>query len=236
MGCARGTELDCFISGPYSLISLVAEEPSRQTARQAGVVASFPTQRRHTNRATATRSEFVQPRQEQCEQRHTKAGASGKSAGRQEGAIHGIVVVLEQHTEAPAWDRDASFAGRPPPSKQRSRRILLAALLCLASARLEWLSGDAQAAAGMRLRLPASHTRNRCPIIRLARQRLCSLLTTLLHMPPFLRCFHHHSAQTGPCLAVPCTGGHGQPSAVIAASHRAPDPASIVWGQRLWAP
>jgi hypothetical protein len=52
----------------------------------------------------------------------------------------------------------------------------------------------------MSLRLPASHTRNRCAIIRLTAG---AMLTTLLQKPPFLRRLHHHRARMGPCLAAP---------------------------------
>jgi hypothetical protein len=67
-GCARRTELHCFISGPGSVLG----------ARRTGVVASFPTQRRETNRAGATRPHLTaphraQPRQEHREQRHRSA-------------------------------------------------------------------------------------------------------------------------------------------------------------------
>jgi len=85
-----------------------------------------------------------------------------------------------------------------------------------------WLFGDAQKDAG----ITASHTRNSCTIARLTTGAQCFHLTTLLQKPPFLRRLHHHGAQTGPCVAVPCIGGHGELSAVIAASHGA---------QTLWA-
>jgi ferric-dicitrate binding protein FerR (iron transport regulator) len=52
------------------------------------------------------------------------------------------------HTRAPAWDRDAPFAGRTPPSSQRQQCMLLAALLSLRAAALGWLSGDAQEGQG----------------------------------------------------------------------------------------
>jgi hypothetical protein len=36
---------------------------------------------------------------------------------------------------------------------------------------------------------------------------------------PFLRLLYHYSTEMGPCLAVPCIGRLGQPSAVIVVSH-----------------
>tara|TARA_R110002003_G_scaffold296_17_gene18751 strand:+ start:10943 stop:11236 length:294 start_codon:yes stop_codon:yes gene_type:complete len=75
---------------------------------------------------------------EQARPGHTSPHLTARSRGRS---------TASNDTEAPAWDRDAPFAGPAP------HVVLLAALRCLASGRLEWLSGDAQAAAGMAIKV-----------------------------------------------------------------------------------
>jgi hypothetical protein len=53
--------------------------------------------------------------------------------------------------------------------------------------------------------------------------------------PPFLPVYHHHSTETGPCLALPCIGRLGQPSAVIVASHCPASPGAHLPAYRFMA-
>ena len=102
---------------------------------------------------------------------------------------------------------------RPAQPSQPARAALLCCVVCRcrASSRRGWISWRcADGGQGCGLRLAASHTRNRCPTIRLPAASQCSLLTSLQHMPPFARALRavHDGAQKG---AMRCSAVHWLP-------------------------
>jgi hypothetical protein len=188
-----------------------------------GVVGAFPMRRMRTNREQPRQCERnmrrqrlrLRLRQQQRRQHETPRLAESDGNGSMV-VCHAIMldVVPVRTQERHGGTATTPFAGQLLQLSSSLRRrgpssALLASLPCLAQ--MGWLSGDAQAAAGMSLRLPASHTENRWPVARLTANASA-------------RCSPHSYRWLPFCIVALTTalrGGHAEPLCALA---RLPSP------------